>query len=201
MKSNPELNDELKKHCKVLFDKPAGDVFKVPENYFEQLSTEISKQTILNDAMMKENFSVPGNYFTRLPDVVLEKVKTEKPKSNHLVRYLITATSVAAAAVLFFVLTLTPDQNITLSHLAFQRSGNSKFIITKAAVHQYINNEVNTIDENFIASNLEQLQQMSSNEISNIPTSDDLNLEAYDGMLADANEVDMNLLIQSITTN
>ena len=52
MKSNPELNDELKKHCKVIFDKPAGDVFKVSENYFEQLNTEITKQTILNDAMM-----------------------------------------------------------------------------------------------------------------------------------------------------
>ncbi|WP_052823520.1 hypothetical protein [Neotamlana sedimentorum] len=83
--------------------------FKTPQDYFNNFDDSLLSVAKLKDNASAPGFKIPDNYFKTLEVAVTEKISSEKkPKVIPLFnkRNILYATSIAAAVVLLFSLTL-----------------------------------------------------------------------------------------------
>lgn len=96
--------------------------FKTPDNYFETVEDNIMdaiKQENALNLSTETGFKTPNNYFNNLEDVIISKIETKNsPKVIALFtkRNLLYASSIAAAVLLFFNLSIF-DKEITFDSL------------------------------------------------------------------------------------
>ncbi|MCB4808808.1 hypothetical protein LG651_11145 [Tamlana sp. 62-3] len=94
--------------------------FKVPQDYFTNLDDTLLTVTKLKNEVNKTGFSTPNNYFDTLETSVLNKVskrKATKVISIFSKKNIVYASSIAAAVILLFSLTLFNKQNISWNTL------------------------------------------------------------------------------------
>ncbi|MDZ7897068.1 MAG: hypothetical protein U5N85_03435 [Arcicella sp.] len=77
----------MEKHEFDLENIPKQNIFRVPENYFEELSAKIEFRTQSKlESLPKENiFHVPENYFENLSEIITQRTQSEVenlPKEN-----------------------------------------------------------------------------------------------------------------------
>ena len=108
----------MKTHLKNI-KKPG---FKTPDNCFETVEDNIMdaiKQENALNLSTETGFKTPNNYFNNLEDVIISKIETKNsPKVIALFtkRNLLYASSIAAAVLLFFNLSIF-DKEITFDSL------------------------------------------------------------------------------------
>lgn len=129
--------------------------FKVPKNYFDGLEDSIMNQIELQEKVSDHGFKTPDNYFESLEDKILEK-STFKPKVISLFtkRYLIYASSIAAAFVLMFAIF---NKNDTISFDDLETATIENYLFEKdISTFELVSlfTEENLIDENYIDSEL-----------------------------------------------
>lgn len=87
--------------------------FEVPKNYFDHIEQSILDTAKLKSLSETSGFKTPKNYFETLEDIILEKVSEHKtPKILPLFsrKYMIYASSIAAAVLLLFNLSIFEDK-------------------------------------------------------------------------------------------
>ena len=103
--------------------------FKTPDNYFETIEDNIMdaiKQENALNLSTETGFKTPNNYFNNLEDVIISKIETKNsPKVIALFtkRNLLYASSIAAAVLLFFNLSIF-DKEITFDSLNTETAEN-----------------------------------------------------------------------------
>ncbi|PWK17886.1 hypothetical protein [Xanthomarina spongicola] len=83
--------------------------FKTPDNYFSNLEDSIISNTLLKEKIKETGFKVPDTYFDTLENTLLNKLQENKKSkvfSLFSKRTIVTVTSVAAAIVLMFNLSV-----------------------------------------------------------------------------------------------
>jgi len=87
----------------------------VPDNYFDDLEDIILSKVKLNEKVSTPGFETPTDYFTTLEDSIISKIEIEQsPKVVPLFnkKNILYASSIAAAIVLFFRLSIIPGSDI-----------------------------------------------------------------------------------------
>lgn len=79
-----EITDELREISIVVASIKKTNVFKVPDNYFENLAEKITVHTLLNgeEKVSAETLKVPEGYFDNLSEQVLAKIKKEESNTS-----------------------------------------------------------------------------------------------------------------------
>ncbi len=97
--------------------------FKTPEGYFEDFSRGLMKRRAEKDTDIPRNegFIVPDAYFEGIHEDILQKLEAEKTKVIPLHRYkkyYFAAASIAAVALVVFMLNRNLSQEITFEDIA-----------------------------------------------------------------------------------
>ena len=95
---------------------PKKNIFQVPENYFEDLSTKIEQRTqSMGENLPKENiFKVPENYFEDLESKILARTSEEDkiiPLFTWSAKRTWASVAACSAVVVMGYFTLMPSQN------------------------------------------------------------------------------------------
>lgn len=190
-----ELEHELMQQCTLLAGKKKEDWFAVPKNYFETAEQQIIFQIEIQKTKKDAEFTVPEKYFDELSNNIWSKIKNPESnnRKNRIVKFVIAATAVAASLLLIFYFNHT-DLSDSGLQVAMKRNEIYKYEISQQAAQQFVSEQPQTIDEQFLETNIDQLQLLSSSDISNIPSSTQTDLSAYNEILVDASEVDFNLI-------
>ena len=90
-------------------------LFKIPENYFNELEDLLLKNT--QYASKVQGFKIPKNYFKTLEETVLKK--TVKSSYSYRSKLILSLTSIAAALALFLMLPNTENTETLIEDQAF----------------------------------------------------------------------------------
>lgn len=128
--------------------------FKVPQDYFNNLDDDLFTIAKLKNEVNKTGFSAPNNYFNTLEASIFNKIsKTQQPSkiiSIFSKKNLVYVSSIAAAVILLFSLTLFNNQNTNWNTL-----------------------DVDTV-ENYILN-----EDLTSYDIANLFADEDFNIENF----------------------
>ena len=201
-----ELQNEVEQYCPALFKKPCCGSFDVPQNYFENNEKKLENHiaAIQRADNINKQLIPPTNYFQKFSQSVLIKVKQEQGTptfqlSKH-VKVIAISVAVAASVALVFWFQFLNEPELKGTQLAL-RSDSKKSFITIESVHQYLTDESQFIDEQFLMDNMNQLQGLESDDISLLPTSENLNLSSNDEILMIASDIDLFALVESINAS
>ena len=90
-------------------------LFKIPENYFNELEDLLLKNT--QYASKVQGFKIPKNYFKTLEEIVLKK--TVKSSYSYRSKLILSLTSIAATLALFLMLPNTENTETLIEDQAF----------------------------------------------------------------------------------
>jgi len=79
MRDKFNISDELKENGAVaLLDTNNKNYFSVPDNYFDDLASDILVNIFIKSLPTESPFAVPALYFENLPDIILDKIHVKK---------------------------------------------------------------------------------------------------------------------------